>query len=264
MLTVMTLNIWNYEGPWEQRLPLIRDWIRLLDPDLIALQEVLLGEDYDQAAGIFEGFDYHLEYAGEMDYWDDPSLRFGNLIASRWPIDNREITLLPMAGKPDQRCLLSTRIDSPHGVISFSTTHLSAGLHQGYIREQQVQVIGETLLERRTANDIPTIFCGDFNATPDSAEIRFIKGLQSMGGKSLYFLDAWEQVGDGSAGYSFTPRNAYLADRPLVPRRLDYIFVEHLAGPTGLLRRCDLVCHTPRRGIYPSDHFGLFAEISTA
>ena len=42
--SVLTLNIWNHEGPWGDRLPLIRACIGSLDPDLIALQEVLVGE----------------------------------------------------------------------------------------------------------------------------------------------------------------------------------------------------------------------------
>jgi endonuclease/exonuclease/phosphatase family metal-dependent hydrolase len=263
MLTVMTLNIWNYEGPWAERLPLIREWIRLLDPDLIGLQEVLYSETYEQAAEIFEGFDYHREYAGEMEYWNDRTLKFGNLIASRWPITEVEITRLPMAGKPDQRALLAATIGSPHGNISFATTHLSSGQHEGYIREQQVKATGDALLKRRTRNDMPTIFCGDFNATPDTSEIRYIKGLHSIEGRSLYFQDAWEQSGDGSAGYTFTPRNNYRVDSNLQPKRLDYIFVEHLEGQKGTLKRCDVVCHVPRHGVYPSDHFGLFAEIET-
>lgn len=47
--SVLTLNIWNYEGPWKKRLPLIRACIESLEPDLIALQEVLVGDAIDQA-----------------------------------------------------------------------------------------------------------------------------------------------------------------------------------------------------------------------
>jgi len=39
-LRVMTLNIWNDEGPWEERSHLIRKQIEKLDPDLIGFQEV--------------------------------------------------------------------------------------------------------------------------------------------------------------------------------------------------------------------------------
>ncbi|MCB1691609.1 MAG: endonuclease/exonuclease/phosphatase family protein [Pseudomonadales bacterium] len=261
MLTVMTLNIWNYEGPWEARLPLIRDWISLLDPDVIALQEVLHGAAFDQASQIFDGFDYYRSYAAGMDYWNDTSLRFGNLVASRWPFVSEETIELPLGRESDQRVLLATHIDRPGGLLSFSTTHLSSAPHEGALRERQAQVVAETILRRRTKNGTPSIFCGDFNATPDSAEIRYLKGLQALGGKSAFFTDAWELAGDGSAGLTFTRRNHYLTETLINDRRLDYIFVEALPAGKGRVRGCDLVCHVPRHGIYPSDHFGLTARI---
>jgi hypothetical protein len=41
-LVVLTLNVWNREGPWPDRLPLIRSWIERLQPDLIGFQEVVV------------------------------------------------------------------------------------------------------------------------------------------------------------------------------------------------------------------------------
>jgi len=38
---VATLNIWNRQGPWPERLPLIRTALLALDADVIGLQEVL-------------------------------------------------------------------------------------------------------------------------------------------------------------------------------------------------------------------------------
>lgn len=60
--SVLTLNIWNYEGPWKKRLPLIRACIESLEPDLIALQEVLVGNAIDQPALLFEGTPYGHEF----------------------------------------------------------------------------------------------------------------------------------------------------------------------------------------------------------
>jgi hypothetical protein len=40
-LAVLTLNVWNREGPWPKRLLLIRSWIHRLQPDLIGFQEAL-------------------------------------------------------------------------------------------------------------------------------------------------------------------------------------------------------------------------------
>lgn len=260
-LSVLTLNIWNYEGPWRERLALIREWIALLDPDLIGMQEVLKGESWDQAEEILDGLDYQCCYAGPMAYWNDTSLQFGNLVASRWPISESEPILLPMEGRDDQRVLLATTIAAPFGEIPFYTTHLTSKPHDGYIREKQVRAIGETILSRRKRGGLPVILCGDFNAQPDSAEMRYIRGLDSLGGKSLHLLDAWQVAGAATPGYTFTSETPYRRYRQL-EQRLDYIYVERAATDEVRIERCAIVCNLPRRGIYPSDHFGVFVELS--
>jgi len=264
MIKVLSLNIWNYEGPWQQRLGLIRNWIELLQPDLIGMQEVLLGEQYDQAAEIFSGMDYHLDYAGPMAYWNDTSLQFGNLVASRWPISDAEHVLLPMEGKTDQRVLIATTIDSPYGQLSFNTTHLSAQPNHGYIRELQVSKIGEVIMRRRQSGAFPPILCGDFNATPDSTEIRYIKGLHSLNKGSLFFNDAWQICHPEESGHTFTRANAYHRDHLFYDSRLDYLFVGRPLGKLGIVQHCDLACHLPLDDVFPSDHFGLYAELTTA
>ena len=40
-IRVLTLNIWNRLGPWDDRLAVIRDVLRELQPDLVGLQEVI-------------------------------------------------------------------------------------------------------------------------------------------------------------------------------------------------------------------------------
>lgn len=259
-LSVLTLNIWNYEGPWTERLELIRKWIGLLDPDLIGLQEVLSGEAFAQAEQIFEGFDYQLDFAGPMAYWDDISLQFGNLVASRWPIEESRHVLLPMAERADQRVLIATRIRSPFGTIPFYVTHLTSKPWDGWIREQQVQTIGQTILARRETGELPAILCGDFNAEPDSTEMRYIRGLHSLGGHSLYMLDAWQVAGRGGDGHTFTRQTPYRSYRQF-DQRLDYIYVERAPNDAVRIAYCGLVCDVPRRGIYPSDHLGLFMEL---
>lgn len=43
-ISVLNLNIWHDCGPWEKRCKALREWIALLKPDIIGLQEVLLGK----------------------------------------------------------------------------------------------------------------------------------------------------------------------------------------------------------------------------
>ena len=44
---------------------------------------------------------------------------------------------------------------------------------------------------------MPPILCGDFNAEPDSDEIRFLCSLTALDGRTTFFQDAWRVAGDG-------------------------------------------------------------------
>ena len=61
-LKVLTLNLWNRSGPYDRRQPRIREWIDRLDPDVIGFQEVLRGEELDQAGAILDGLPYEIAF----------------------------------------------------------------------------------------------------------------------------------------------------------------------------------------------------------
>src|SRR5438105_1827401 len=86
LLRVLTLNIWNRQGPWEERAKLIRRGLKELAPDLIGLQEVLHHdqEPLDQAQELSAGLGYHVAYASAWEIGG--GLHLGNAILSRWPI----------------------------------------------------------------------------------------------------------------------------------------------------------------------------------
>ena len=58
-----------------------------------------------------------------------------------------------------------------------------------------------TYYPRQHRDMYPSVLVGDFNCEADATEIRFLKGLQSIDGRSAYFADAWERAGDGSDGF---------------------------------------------------------------
>jgi hypothetical protein len=51
------------------------------------------------------------------------------------------------------------------------------------------------------------VLAGDLDATPDAASIRFLRGLQSLGGTSAYHRDVWEWTHPGDSGHTFTTEN---------------------------------------------------------
>ena len=107
---------------------------------------------------------------------------------------------------------------------------------------------------------------GDFNAEPDSDEMRFMRGLTALGGKTVLLRrTGWIATHAAGPGYTWDTRNAY-ARKPHEPcRRIDYIYVR---GPDrnlrGEPRTCRLAFDRPANGVWPSDHLGVVAELFVA
>jgi endonuclease/exonuclease/phosphatase family metal-dependent hydrolase len=233
-----------------------------LEPDLIGFQEVVHGEGVDLLTDILGGISYHQDFVGVMQSWPRPGLVGGNAVASRWPISNRSELILPNVENEEARAALFCRIDSPVGPICFGSTHLNWKVDHGMIRERQAVAIIDHLRDACDGIEFPPILVGDFNAVPASAEVRYLRGLQSIDGKSAYMRDAWVHAGDGSEGLTWSSENPNVV-RWLDPdRRIDYIFVG-LPSKDGLgeILSCKIVCDSQREGVWPSDHFGVYAEL---
>lgn len=275
-MKIATLNIWNKAGPYAERLPLIRAELARLGPDVIGLQEVMrlvehghpvLTPEGDQATELSHGLGYEIAYAPAADYGN--GLMFGNALLSRHPILETRVIALPGRESGESRSLLFGRLDTPYGELAVFVTHLNWKLHHGSVRLAQVRFIVERIFELAPLDEskLPPVLMGDFNAEPDSDEIRHLRGLSTIEGRSVYFADAWIHGGDGSFGATFDRKNRFAALAHEPPRRIDYIFVR---GPDRLLRGEPLVTSlafadpSPGRNgdVWPSDHFGLITEIA--
>jgi endonuclease/exonuclease/phosphatase family metal-dependent hydrolase len=263
-LKVLTLNIWNRQGPWPERSKLLRKGLAELSPDLVGLQEVLHhdAEPVDQAHELAEGFGYYVAFASAWHIGG--GLQFGNAVLSRWPIVAAENLMLPTEPNDETRACLYVRVESPFGPIPLFCTHLDWQFHHGYVRERQVAFIAERVHELAAKDDFPPIVMGDFNAEPDSSEVRFLRGLQTLRGRSVYFADCFGLCGDGP-GHTYARSNSFAAKLREPDRRIDYIFVR---GPDRQLRgeplSARVVFTEPEGGIFPTDHYGVLAELEAA
>lgn len=261
-ISVMTLNIWNDQEPWPERARIIREEVLSLEPDLIGFQEVLRGEGVDLLDDILAGTSYQRDFVEAMESWPRPGVVAGNAIASRWSITSRTELILPNVEGNETRAALYCTIETPIGLVCFVSTHLNWKVDQGAIRERQVVALVDHLRTVCDSVEFPPILVGDFNAVPESAEIRYLKGLQSIDGKSTYMRDAWVHAGDGSDGLTWSSRNPYVTQWLDPDRRIDYIFVG-LPQPEGFgeILSCKIVCASEFEGVWPSDHYGVYAEL---
>jgi endonuclease/exonuclease/phosphatase family metal-dependent hydrolase len=288
MLRVAQLNAGSLLEPgWDERREVIVAWLDHLQPDVVCLQEIWESPaasspntagwivDHMPAAG------WHWRFGGGgfgPGAWPDEALSFGSAVLSRWPIDDHECHRLPLA--PDDRTdtfaddvpweLLHVRT----GGLDVFSTHLAAAPHHAHHRVRQVLAIDEHV--RRIRGDLdaqvfgsrreamPAILCGDFNAEPDSDEIRFLSSLTVLDGRTTYYQDAWRVAGEGP-GYTQDWRNNPIAGALGVPRkRIDYVFVGdpfQRQGDAGRVIAAALAFDDSLTGRVASDHAGLVVDV---
>jgi endonuclease/exonuclease/phosphatase family metal-dependent hydrolase len=82
-LRVLTLNLWGRSGEWEERRSVLIDGLRELEPDLVAFQEPVRTDNYDQAADLL-GAGFHIARQSVPAHGE--SEHYGTAIGSRWPL----------------------------------------------------------------------------------------------------------------------------------------------------------------------------------
>ncbi|MEO1061023.1 MAG: endonuclease/exonuclease/phosphatase family protein [Actinomycetota bacterium] len=285
LLRVLTLNVGSLLEPgWDRRRHEIVSWLDHVEPDVVCLQEVW--EDAtspNTGAWLAEhsGTEWHTAFGGAAfapELWPDPSLRFGSMILSRWPIDGDEYVRLPVLDDADP---FPSRVPwelfrVQTAGLDVSSVHLAAAPSHGHHRGAQVVAIDEHLRRARgeldaipppgtTREAMPAILCGDFNAEPDSDEIRFLTSLAVLDGRTTFWQDAWRVAGDGGPGLTQDWRTNPIAAAMNVHRkRIDYVLVGdpyQRTGSAGRVVHAEVVCDEPRTGIVASDHFGVMADV---
>ena len=279
-LRVVTLNFWGTEPPLDRRIALAVSQLKALAPDVVCLQECrpLNGVSGPTTADrIAEALGFAAHYAVAVS-WDDgvhaklPAGQEGLAIIARGFLETRVLPL-PHPRPADARLLLSAQVATDHEPVWIHTTHLHYRLADGVAREDQVLAIDAAISELRTDTSPPQILCGDFNATPDSDEMRFLRGLTTLGGRRTHFQDAWLRLhrecvpGDGPAqGITWSSENSLT--RPLrsldIDRRIDYVYVtSRKKDGRGTIHACE-VALTEREGddgICASDHYAVMADV---
>src|SRR5215216_3610779 len=114
-LRVLTHNIYGQSAEWSARRQVLIDGIRELSPDLIALQETIRTDTYDQVVDLV-GAAYHILHSRER-----ASNGMGISIASRWPLGEvRELDLHLTARTADFPCttlMVEVQAPQPFGPV---------------------------------------------------------------------------------------------------------------------------------------------------
>lgn len=246
-MKILTLNTWQERGPWQERWEVILAGIKKEQPDICCFQEVFnpqWAEEVRKRTGM-QGLVF-------------PPVPSGLMILTAHPV--RESSFLTMKTKsPTEdylRYAVWADIEINGQSLGVFNTHLSWRLPESEIRVRQVEEL-LAFIEAR-AGERETVVTGDFNAVPESLEIRLMleKGFQ----------DAYALLYPHQPGLTWNNQNPFTASSSvfLPDRRIDYIFYRHPAKLLSRLLDVRLVFNQAgQRGIWASDHAGVLAVFET-
>jgi endonuclease/exonuclease/phosphatase family metal-dependent hydrolase len=264
-MRILTVNVFGLQSGWHERRAVLAAGLGELRPDVVAFQESIRTDDYDQVVDLL-GEGYHvIHQAGRT------ADGCGASIASRWPIVASWAIDLHVTSRVDPADWIGRldvfEIEAPKPIGPLLLAHHKPTWQSGLERERELQAVAaarfiEDLLADR---DRHVVLAGDFDATPDAGSVRFWTGRQSLDGESVCYQDAWSAIHGDSPGHTHTPRNELRTDawKPRPGRRIDYVMVRcGTHGATLDITDCRLAFDEPVEGAWASDHFGVVADLA--
>ena len=270
VVRVATWNVWWRFGPWENRARAIQEVLRALDADVCTLQEVWADGHTNLACDLADGLGYDYAWAPspQSDRWcrrlGVTGVQIGHAILSRWPLSRQAQHPLPPGDDPDEgRLALVAETQTPWGSMPVMTLQLNSHPAQSATRSRQAEYVA-SLVANLAPGAFPPVVTGDFNAQPASDEVRRFEGHLTppvIPGQVL--IDAWRYAPIDDPGLTWDRRCPHVAATLEPSARIDYIFVGlPTATGRGHVGSIKVFGNHPIDGIWPSDHFGVVAELA--
>ena len=260
-LRMVTWNVWGKFGPWQQRQSLIERTLTDAAPDLVLLQESwddVDGDSQCELLGERLGLPHRCRTAAGLIYDDWAPV---NAIASRWPLRDVEEHALAPLDDGWGGLVLRAVVEGPRGELDVYCVALDWPPQASAGRQHAVTLLAELVHAHQSVTRRAVIVAGDFNAAPDSDEIRSLTGLRPPPVDGVVLFDAWETGASHGDGATWSRANAWTQPVLLPERRIDYIF-------TGWPRRNGVgsavaaeLIGADTGAIAPSDHYGVAATV---
>ncbi len=160
----MRIATWNVNSI-RMREPLVADWLRRVQPDLLLLQEIKC-EAASFPAAAFEAAGYAAHVVGQKSY-------NGVAVLSRVPV---EVTCRSLPGLPDddaQARYIETRVQDASGPITVGNLYLPNGNSGGDAGYEYKLRWMELLADRAAAllaDDQAVLLAGDYNVCPTDTD----------------------------------------------------------------------------------------------
>lgn len=246
-MSLVTFNLHHDREDWPQRRQVILRELQALQPDAIALQEVIQKPHVrNQAAWLARRLGYDYQFVST----DPPGRlkRYGNALLTRRPVLARGERLL--APLTDYRTVAHVRIDVEGQPVNVYATHLNERSDERGSRIRAEQVADLLTFIATTSGDAPVVIAGDFNALVDASDLSALRQRYGDSYGSVHVNNELAQI-------STLNRHYYDA-----PSRIDHIFFQQ---DKLLAREARLLFDQPyAEGRWASDHYGVWTRLQFA
>lgn len=255
-LRIITWNVWGLYGPWRERQAAIVATLQDARPDIVVLTESWAKGGDSQCARLADPLDLPHHTFNGIAAEEDEAASSGVAVMSRWPILHE--SSLSFGSARVQFAALS----GPRGLIQVYGLVMDAWwFDESRARQDAVRALLTHVNETQDKRG-PLIVCGDFNADPDSDEIRMLTGRTTAPAPGLCFCDAWEVAGLPSPGHTWSNHNPWATQLLWPNRRIDYIFsAAPRPGGAGHAIHTALLGTHSVNNTYPSDHYALQSDV---
>jgi endonuclease/exonuclease/phosphatase family metal-dependent hydrolase len=259
-IRVITWNVWGrYGADREERQAALEQVLAEAAPDVVCLVEAWRQGDATQPGRVAGRLDLaHHRFVGD---WRQEDWVSGIGLVARWPMTEPVLCPLRSADGAGFGHAVHVAVAGPRGPVQLFVVVLDHPLDASGLRQDQVRQLVQFVVDTASRRD-PVVVCGDFNAGPDSDEIRMLTGRSATAAPGVVFYDAWEVAGDGSPGFTWSNRNPLAAIGMYPDRRFDYIFSAWpRRGGVGHPTYCTLLGVRAPGEQQVSDHYGLAADL---
>ena len=272
-LRLVSINVLNKALNIESRLNELIKELKVINPDILCLQEVIRPEVYP----ILEILSQELGFVTNFSLLETPDKFTGGLsgtaILSKTKEEHFSILSQNTLNLTHPLPIITSSFMHSGYKVYVITAHLTWGSHATGTRTRQAERISQYARGiREIEPEAIILLAGDLNCLDTSETIRFLQGLEeTRRGENTLWIDAWNASG--------TPENAITND-PTYPltfttaklfgsetaeftpkRRIDYIFAyEWCYGKAGY--PLTFGRFADNRDIEISDHFGIYSDIS--
>lgn len=257
---VATWNVWGRHGAdWQQRQTGIEETLSGAAVDVVCLVESWSQGEATQPERIARRLGHaHHHFVGGWEVEDWVS---GLGVVSRWPMSEPQRRPLRDEDGSGFGQAIHVVIEGDRGPIQLFLAMLDHPLDASALRQAQVRELC-LFVQEVSGSRHPVVVCGDFNAGPESDEIRMLTGRSATAVPGLVFYDAWEVAGDGTPGYTWCNRNPLAALGLYPDRRFDYVLSAWpRRGGVGHPVRCQMLGVRRPDELQLSDHYGVVADL---